>query len=162
MRKSYRISMLVAVCALSHPLVVQADNLFFSPLSSVHTSPPSGSPGGGAGNIRINAAKDSVAFMVNYAGLIGNCTSIDVRVISGGVFGPIAVHLSNGGGTSNSVSGQVAWPDSMKVHSDRCFNDFGLELLTDAYPSGEINGPFVCTPSAVRPRTWGAIRTTYR
>ena len=148
MKTRYWIGLLMAVLGICGIAVVANASDFYAPLEGSLVVPPSGSSGTGYAHFSVKATFDSVAYMISYSGLGSNATSLDIHIGVPFTNGPVGLHIGTGGGTSNSLTGTLAWPAVLRPYAEThtCQDGTYLEVDTESDPAGELRGPLL-TPA---------------
>ena len=126
--------------------------------------PPTVSRGFGTCVFNLTPLLDTLIYSIDYHGLGGGRTSLDIHSGFFGQTGPVVLNLSPiSGGTSDSLAGRIFWPPALRPLVQDLNNPVAplyVEIDTQSYPAGEIRGQFV-RPSLfvpVKATTWGRLR----
>jgi len=127
-----------------------ATETFVAELSSAKTG--TGSPAVGTGILVLSDDATSVQYDVSYSGLLGELTGCHVHRKAGGIIFDLGT-LNPSVGTWDTILPE----DVTRLRTGGLF----INVHSDLYPTGEIQGALFPQENPVKGATWGAIKALY-
>jgi hypothetical protein len=150
---------LLLLLASSESLAASDPLRYYVPLDAWRVIPPTPSGGVGWSYVDVNAAHDSVRYVVVVINLTSPRTAITIHPGRAWEVGPAVLTLAGSGGLADTLSGTVYWPPGLEplLHGS-----LYMEVDTQAYPAGELRGEFYPYVDPAKAATWGTLRREYR
>ncbi len=144
--------LLTAIALLAVTGTASGTTTYVAHLSSAKTGTES--PATGTGILVLSDDETSVDYNVSYSALLGANTGMHVHRKVGGIIFDLGTGINPSIGTWDTILPE----DVVRLKTGGLF----INVHSDLYPAGEIQGPLLEDAAPVRNSTWGEIKALYR
>jgi hypothetical protein len=165
--RATRILVLALLAALAVCPGAGAQTSWTTTLSGAGEVPPVSTYASGNFDATLSADHTMMTFTLTYQGLKGSATQARIHRGAAGTTGPVLYYLSSGAFTSPLVGETDPAPAGgvpgflPADYADLQAGNLYLNLISTAYPSGEIRGQIVSAVQASN-ESWGRIKALFR